>query len=327
MRSLRINERIHQWTNKSFQRVGFQWEERRLGESRLGLWRVPLRRAMPPVPARKRIVFLPGFGDTPLSWLGVLTGVMPYARKHYDELILADFPGFGGFLSHDPAFATLDSMMLAVGDLLDDLRPHALLGHSLGGWLVGNYAWECSTGIRPTRKSGRYSGPRLLVPIAAAGVAGSPDEREQFRAIFEKALNVGFNALRPHVFGSEPFWFRLMAAEFEKFLERPEITQFVRSAEDRHSLESKIKDIRSDIRVIWGDRDTLTPTSWSKIWIKESGEKASGLWIPKTGHSPQIESPLMTTAALALALGYEPRLPPLKRAMGRLLLSWDPSLG
>jgi pimeloyl-ACP methyl ester carboxylesterase len=248
--------------------------------------------------------------------------MIPYARKHYDELVLADFPGFGGFLSADPAFASFDSMMRATGDLLDELRPHVLIGHSLGGWLAGHYAWECATGTRPASKSGRYIGPQVLIPVASAGVAGAPEERERFQAIFEKALVSGFSALRPHVFGTEPFWFKLMAHEFEHFLERPEISQFIRSADERHSLEPKIREIQSRIRVIWGDQDTLTPTVWSQVWLREGSETASGIWIPGTGHSPQIESPLMTTAALIKALDYEPRLPLLKQAAAKLKFDW-----
>lgn len=316
---LRVSQYLHDLTGRGFHRAGFAWEERRLGENRLGMWRIPLRRAMPPLPSRKRIVFLPGFGDTTLSWLGVWLALMPIVRRQYDELILLDFPGFGGFLSRDVPFASLDLMMKATGDLLDELRPDVLIGHSLGGWLAGYYAWECGKGVRPVRPGSRYAGPRILVPISAAGVAGSLAEREAFRAVFEKALAVGFSAIRPHVFGTEPRWFSFIAGEFEGFLEHPEISGFIRSATDAHNLEDKIPFIRARIRLIWGEIDSLTPASWLNVWMNAAVSETSGWTLPGTGHSPQIESPVMMTAALLRALGMEPTWPGLRRAAGRLV--------
>ena len=305
MRPFRLNHVLHGVTEKSFTRLGFRWEERRLGEQRIGMWMIPIRRPLPPLAVRKRVVFLPGFGDTPLSWLGVLVAAIPFLRKTHDEVVLVDFPGFGGFLQGDPVFSSMDALMRATSDLLDELRPHVLIGHSLGGWIASYYSWACGTGLRPTRSAGKYTGPKVLIPICPAGVDGEPHEREAFEQIFAKASVVGFSVLRPHVFGKEPAWFKLVAHEFQSFILRADVVQFIQNVPTEYSLESRIGEIQADIRLIWGENDTLVPTAWAKIWQAKAKPGIRTFVIPGAGHSPHLERPVVTTAALVAALGFD----------------------
>src|SRR5690348_3378109 len=81
------------WVAKAVYRAqGYRWEIRRNGEIKLGYWRKTLRKKDQRSPYPKRFVLVPGFGDTQLSWYWVVLLLQPVLARHYDELILLDFP-------------------------------------------------------------------------------------------------------------------------------------------------------------------------------------------------------------------------------------------
>src|SRR5437016_1196780 len=90
--------------------AGFRWEIRRSGDMKLGYWRKSLRVRNSKSPYPKRFVLIPGFGDTPLSWHLVITLLLPVLKRNFDEIVLLDFPGFGGFLSREKSFPSMDFM-------------------------------------------------------------------------------------------------------------------------------------------------------------------------------------------------------------------------
>ena len=124
---------LHFLARGFFKARGFKWEVRRAGEMQLGYWKMKLHGRNPNRPYPRRFVLIPGFGDTPLSWYPVTALLRPWLMQHYDEVILFDFPGFGGFLSKERSFPTMDKLISATADALDSLKPAALMGHSLGG--------------------------------------------------------------------------------------------------------------------------------------------------------------------------------------------------
>lgn len=302
---------------RAMRAAGFTWEPRRIGDVQLGVWRLKLRNrpaggAGTAGAAPRRWILIPGFGDTPLSWMSVLLLLKPFLRS-IDEIILLDFPGFQGFLAEEPCFPSLDLMMDSVMDLMDSLRPEIIMGHSLGGWLAAKYAADCGQGLRP-RGAGaakQYRGPRQLILISPSGVFGPDDERQQFEDVFRRAAEQGIEALRPNLFAREPFWFRFLAPEFSRFITREDVVKFLSSVRPEHSVESGIEQIRAEIWLIWGEKDTLVPARWMNRWLEilsQSGNHApQALWLKKLGHSPQVESPVTTAAALAQILnGYVP---------------------
>jgi pimeloyl-ACP methyl ester carboxylesterase len=123
---------VHAVIEFALKKAGFRWELRRQGDQKIGLWRKALRER-PPGARPARLVWIPGFGDTPVSWLSVLGPLMPLLRKRFDEVVLVDFPGYAGFLSREKPFASIDLLIQSLGDVLDSLEPRVVAGQSLGG--------------------------------------------------------------------------------------------------------------------------------------------------------------------------------------------------
>jgi pimeloyl-ACP methyl ester carboxylesterase len=294
---------LHSASAKIFQSLGFKWEVRRRGELKIGLWRKSWQSAHSGSrQSPKRLVVVPGFGDTPLSWVSTLLFLTPVIYKNYDELILLDFPGFGGFLNHEKAFHSLELMMEATSDVFDSLQPHTILGHSLGGWLTSRYAIDCGKKLRPKTTTNHFIGPLKIILTNPSGVITNREKGEAWRESFQEFFRQGFNHLRPHIFAREPFWFRALASDFGNFLTRPEIKLFMDSIEDKDMLTDHLDHLACEVWLLWGEKDTLVPIDLSKdAWVKLE-KKVNRILIQKSGHTPQIERPLLTVGILARIL-------------------------
>lgn len=285
---------------------GYRWEERRSGELRIGYWRRVFRKKDFRKSYPKRFVLIPGLGDSSLSWLSVLTLCFPALRHQYDEIILFDFPGFGGYLSREKAFPSIDLMMKGVGDVLDHLKPHTILGHSLGGWLAGHYGVECGLQNRPASNRLNYSGPEKLFLVAPSGVYPDAETLEQLKSVFHTALKEGFPHIRPHLFAQEPFWFKYVAGQFHQFFAREDIAQFIHSVSPELTMHEQLQYIQAPVWVIWGEQDTLIPASCAEVWMNNLSEsnraQSHSVLLKGLGHSPQIEGSTIISAVLAQAL-------------------------
>jgi pimeloyl-ACP methyl ester carboxylesterase len=315
-RSRLMSKSLHWVGRGTFQRAGFQWEVRRSGDLKIGMWRKKLRKetsASRKGISPKRLVIVPGFGDSPLSWLMVTSVLLPVLRKAgYDELVLLDFPGFNGRLFCEKCFHSMDLMIQVVEDVFDWLQPDTVLGHSLGGWLAARYAADCGRGERPkVQKRHGYTGPGKLLLVAPAGVYESTEVRDFVAQLFRDLVgDVGFAALRPHLFAKEPLWFNLIANEFSSFVRDEDIRHFTESFREDHMLHPLLNRIRAETWFVWGDKDTLVPTGGVKTWLAGLSSVPGGaraVLVRGTGHSPQIESPAVTAAILAqILLGKRP---------------------
>ena len=286
--------------------AGYRQELRRNGDLKLALWRKSMRRkgAMPAKP--RRFVLLPGWGDSPVSWLGVLGLLRPVFSRRYDEVVLFDFPGFQGSLFHERGFHDMDLLMTAVHDALDTLKPTTLMGHSLGGWLSGLYAGHCGTGARPLQKNFDYKGPELLILANPSGVFSSVTAREEWRHQINQLIENGFDQYRKVLFVREPIWFKLFGSKIREFFAREEVGQFIRSVRDDQLVEPLLSSIHCKVRLLWGEQDALIPAEWSEAWCKGL-ENCECVLLRRTGHTPQMERPAVTAAVLAhFLLGKEP---------------------
>jgi pimeloyl-ACP methyl ester carboxylesterase len=290
----------HRGALKIFEALGFRFEVRRFGESRIGLLRWPLRK-LPAGTAPRRIVFTPGFGDTPLSWWTILAALKPVLSRKADEVVLVDFPGYGGFLHEETAFDSVDELFRCYRETLSSLQPKILMGHSLGGWLSADYAIEAE------RK--RPGSLDELILIDPGGVVGTEEDKQNYRDLFTRATETGSRDLLGHVFARAPFWVTFFEDEFFHFLKAPEIRAFVASFEERHLLNDRLADLQAKTTVLWGDRDTMTPVLWIEKWMEllPHAEKRVGVLIKGCGHSPQIEKPGVVIALLTqILLGRKP---------------------
>lgn len=300
---------------QAFERSGFNWDLRRSGDLKIGMWRKPLwPRLAGKTVSPKRLILIPGFGDSPISWLLVtrLTESV-LKREGFDELVLLDFPGFSGRLVDEKCFPSMDLLVDATGDVLDWLEPDTILGHSLGGWLSARYAADCGAEKRPAnRRRHGYEGPRNLILAASAGVYESDEVAIAIGEIFASAFGEkGFSALRPHIFAREPRWFDWVSKDFARFATDPGIRQFFESIRPEHLLHERLSEIRARTWLIWGEHDTLVPPGGINAWIeglKSVQGSPHAVLIQHAGHSPQVEKPAVIARAISQILcGQAPR--------------------
>ena len=285
--------------------MGYRWVVQRHGELKLGLWRKQFRKKTLRKPFSKRFVFVPGFGDTPLSWLGVLTLIEPVLRSNYDEVVLVDFPGYNGRLAAETLCPSVDSIADSLFDVLDSLKPHTVVGHSLGGFLTAHYAAACSTGQRVTGKAQHYADLKSAIVIDPSGYFETESERTEWLHKMDRLANEGAKYWRPFIFDREPIWFRMLGEQFLGFLNRDEVEVFLRSMRPDHEIKPVLPGIRTRMSVVWGERDSLLPSSLAQGWVanlKNTAQPAQAVIIRGVGHSPQVESPTKTAAVLAQLL-------------------------
>ena len=300
---------LHAATRLAFKMAGYKWELRRSDELELGLWRIKLGRSKKTNP--KRFVLVPGFGDSSFSWLAVLAFLRPVLQSKYDEVVLVDFPGFAGFQAKKSAFPSMDLLLLALGDCLDSLQPHTIMGHSLGGWLTSSYAVSCGEGTRATTR--KYSGPEMIILADPSGAFGSEEERKVLIDLFRGTGEHGFESIRGKLFTKEPMWFPLVASEAGQFLAAPEISAFLHSIREDHIVQPRLKHIRARVWLLWGEDDALVPSGWHTEWLsalKSSPSDqllAQAVLIRGAGHSVHIEKPAVVAAAVTqMLLGKTP---------------------
>jgi pimeloyl-ACP methyl ester carboxylesterase len=289
-----------------FRGMGYHWELHRNGEQKIGYWRIKFREKSQGQSYPKRFVLIPGFGDTALSWQASLTLLNPIFRQEFDELILLDLPGFAGFLFSERSFVSLDLMMVGVNDVLDYLKPHTILAHSLGGWLASHYAALCGEGKRPVANRLNYSGPQSLILINPSGIYGEEKIREELEAVFKRAIQNGFSVLRPHLFAREPFWFRYVEDHFQRIFKKEDIAQLVSSVKAEHALQGGAAQIQSQIWLIWGEKDSLVPPTCVEAWMSflnpEFSDRHHAIFLKNLGHCPHLEGPVATTALIGQIL-------------------------
>jgi pimeloyl-ACP methyl ester carboxylesterase len=294
------------WTaHQALRARGFKWEVQRQGESKLGLWRKKFRKNTLRKPIPTRFVFIPGFGDTPLSWLGVLTLLEPVLRRQFDEIVLVDFPGHNGALIGEGLSPSFDALFDSLFDVLDSLKPHTVTGHSLGGFFATHYAVACSTGKRPTGKPQKYRGLDSSVVMDPSGFLESEEERKEWEGKMTRLVQEGASYWRPFVFAKEPFWFKYFGEHFMGFLGREEVGPFLRSMKPEYELSTLLPEIKSRLTLVWGEKDALFPAELAQGWLKhmtQTREPAHAVLIRDAGHSPHIEAPAATAAVLGQIL-------------------------
>lgn len=286
------------------QLVGARWEARRCGDLSLGLWRINLANSRARWPTRgkrpARLVLIPGLGDSPVSWFGVLALLFPLLRKRYDELVLLDFPGFLGLLSRKPCFPSMNMLMGATEDALDSLMPEAILGHSLGGWLASHYAAECGLGKRAIISRETYSGPSLVMLGSPAGRFAEKGNAVLVRNRFMEASRNGRESLRRLMFSNESIWFKLIASDLSKFVNREDLLGLVSSIHSDHLLsDDQLAAVSGKVRLIWGENDALIPPALAKDWLRQI-RGAHAFLVRGAGHILHVEK----TRAVADLLGH-----------------------
>ncbi|MGE4234295.1 MAG: alpha/beta fold hydrolase [Bacteriovoracia bacterium] len=268
-----ILESLHLVSKPILARAGFSYTQMGRKDYKFGVWTKELKQT-----GKGSFVLLPGFGDTPMSWFRFLIFMRKVLNANFSKVVFVDYPGFLGYDRSLPAFPSMDLLIEECNWLLEELRPDTLLGHSLGGWLGG---WHC---VLSEHK------PRKVLLANPSGVLVGKEKQQVWQKVFQEARTRGIAAFRKNVFGKEPIWFGAIAREFDSFLFRNDINQFMDSVREDHLLNDRLRDVGSDVWLLWGEKDSLVPSEWARDWVAALG-KGQIAFVKEVGHSPHVEAP------------------------------------
>lgn len=292
-----LTQRLCKAHRPVFKQLGFELEIKKVGPIKIGLWRKKFSRSRQRARHPRRMIWIPGFGDSPATWMVVILGLQRTIQRQFDELVVFDLPGFHGYMGTEPC-RSMDDLLRGVYASLDTLEPQVIFGHSLGGWLAALYAAEKGSLPRSTK---RYPGPDTIILANPSGIFGNERLKAQWTKRFETVMTQGFSKFRQHLFSEEPAWFSLVSWQLENFFRREDVLTFMKSIREDHILEGRLKNFHCKTWVIWGEEDTLSPSVWARHWIKNlksHGKDVQGFVLPRKGHSIQIESPIQTIVLL-----------------------------
>jgi pimeloyl-ACP methyl ester carboxylesterase len=282
------NQVLHFALRQAFERAGFKFEELKQGDAVFYVIRKTLRE-VPPGEKIRRLVFVPGLGDSPGSWLPFFTLSKGELTRKFDEVLVIDFPGYMGFLSHHEMVSSMEILLGVVRMVCHLYPPSVLMGHSLGAWLAGKTAQQFPQVIDQ------------FIAIAPSGLI-TPEERRIFGDFIVRNQGLTLEELLELIVYDPKKFGPLLNRDFKDFYERPSIKNFVDSVQDEHFIDGSQPFMARKITVIWGDADRFVPTHWVRNWIESYGEYLDAYLLKKTGHIPQMERPMVTSKVLAHAL-------------------------
>jgi pimeloyl-ACP methyl ester carboxylesterase len=322
---LKVSRGLHLLGSGAYSALGFRWHSFRRGEFQLGYWSLRLdsklnskNRDSSLTQALRRWVLVPGFGDSALSWLPVITPLLPFLRSHYDEVIALDFPGYLSFLGKEPAASSFELLRGATLDLLWYLNPTVLVGHSMGGWLASRFCLDSLSDrsqLQPKVRSERRSLEALIL-AAPAGVFADTTEQEAVLERFRRASTRGESQQVSDVLfaGKTPWWFRFLAEDIKRMLGTREVSTFFDSLQVKDLIDPLSPSLPKNTWLLWGEYDRLISLRNLEAWLSPDGsqnqlqstfvegaepqKQLRALVLAGVGHSLQLEAPLVTAFAI-----------------------------
>jgi pimeloyl-ACP methyl ester carboxylesterase len=282
------NEVVHLALKRAFLTSGFEFEELKQGSAVFHVIRKKIRVPEHGKPM-KRLVLIPGFGDTPGSWVPLFTLVQREISQSFDEIVVLDFPGYMGFLSGSEMVTSMSILLSAVKTVCEANPPDVLIGHSLGGWLAGKVAQDLSRTLDH------------LIVIAPSGLTPE-EERKSFGDFIVRNQELSiFELLELVVYDAKKFA-PLLSREFKDFYAKSGVREFVESVKPDEFIDSGAPFKAKKISVIWGDHDRFVPTHWMRHWVESYGDYLDAYLLKNTGHIPQLERPYVTAQVLMHAI-------------------------
>ncbi|GEM_PF-3952033 len=244
-----------------------------------------------PREAARTVVLLHGLGDSANSWFRTL----PLLAWRGDRVVAIDLAGHGytpapderGYLSIREN-ADLVRHVVKETRAGDDL---ALVGHSLGGWVATR---AHLSGLDASR----------LVLVEAAGLLheGMWDMIEMLRIEKEEDVRRFFKTVTHRT----PFALGILSREVAGMFRSPAVVNFI-GADNRDDVifDEELANVRAKTTILWGENDGLIPPIMAHRW--RAGIPDSTLrWIPRCGHAPAFERPVLFERLLEEALGHPP---------------------
>ena len=253
--------------------------------------------------SERRLVFVPGFGDTPLSWIAVVALVARsrrFKKMAFDEIVLLEFPGYLGSNSQQSCIPDADRLIAATQSLLDDLKPTVLVGHSMGGFLAAHY---CANLERPrTSRTSNVSRPERVILFCPSGLAYIGKKKIEWQGTFENLyrgevsdyVNKAIGAIGRHPLFRFPL--TPIVRELGEFLSRKDVHAFLQSFDEKLELDQQVPKIQCPVSLYWGENDALIPFNlfkeWKRLLMKStSGSKLRSGSISGAGHGVQLDRP------------------------------------
>lgn len=242
-----------------------------------------------PKDAARTVVLLHGLGNSSHDWFRV----MPLLAWRGDRVLAIDLPGHGYSVAPDErGYVHIRENAEVVKRVVDELGTGgdvALVGHSLGGWVATR-----------AHLSGLSASRLVLVESAGLSYEGMWDSIELLRIEHEEDVK-RFVRLVTH---KVPFGFNLISREAATMFRSPAVINFL----DGHDRNDVLEDedlalVRAQTSILWGEDDGLIPPIVAHRW--NAGILGSKLtWIPRCGHAPMIERPILFQNLLEEALGH-----------------------
>jgi pimeloyl-ACP methyl ester carboxylesterase len=283
------NQVMHLLFRQLFESRGFRFEELHQGDSKFFVIRKKFKNPLPGQQIQ-RLILVPGFGDTPASWIPLYGILSKDLVEHFHEIILIDFPGYTGFLSGQAMVPSMKILLGVVRTVCEAHSPTVLIGHSLGGWLAAKVTQELKQPLE-----------HLLV-IAPSGLTPDEKERQTFGDFITNNQNLPLEELLDLIMHEPKAIKTIVNEDIKKFFEKPEIRQFVESVKSEDFIDHTLPFRAKKLSVIWGGNDQFVPSHWIRYWVEYYGEYLDGYLLKNTGHVPQLERPLVLASAVRNAL-------------------------
>jgi len=277
------NQLLHRVLRRAFEKNGFHFEKVSQGDATFHLIRKRYREGT------RRLILVPGFGDSPCTWIPSFGFTHRELARSFDEVIILDFPGYMGFLSRDAMVPSMAVLQGVVNTICEANPPTVLVGHSLGGWLAAKFAQE-------TRRPIEH-----LVVVAPSGLTPE-NERQAYADFIISNQNVPLDELIQKVIHEPKRYHHLIREEMKQFYSQPEVREFVESVKPEQFIHP-LQDFQAKrVSVIWGEGDQFVPAHWLRHWIERFGEYTDAYVMKETGHLPQIERPAVFSQVLLHAI-------------------------
>lgn len=279
------NQVIHFVLRQIFEKNGFHFEELKQGHASFFVIRKKIREVESGQMVR-RLVLVPGFGDTPASWIPLYGLISRDLYKDFDEVLLIDFPGYNGFLSQHALVPSMKVLLGLVKTVCEANPPTVLMGHSLGGWLAAKVAQDLK---RPLEH---------LVLLAPSGLTPDETERRAFGDFIINNQNLPIEELLDLIMHEPKNIKKFVNEDVKRFYAQPGVREFVESVKPEDFVDHDAPFQAKKLSVIWGENDQFVPSQWIRYWVEYYGGHLDGYLLKETGHLPQLERPMVLASVL-----------------------------
>lgn len=283
--------------------LGVNTQYRRFGDSSIAITHYRLRKT-PEQKEPRRLVFVPGWGESSLLWVPTLSLLVPTLRKHFDEVVFLDLPGYRGILADQAHFPKAQSFFRSTHEVLLSLHPKVLVGYSIGGWLTSRHlTWRQRGEFMPTHPV-PHPTPQLerWILINPSGVHQGGGFEDQWRDIFEKVKVGEAASFIEKILPQPKSRFKWLQGESLRFVSQPEIKTFIESVTPEYDVFSSLSDLTVPVKLIWSEHDALLPFSLSEEWKKGFRSDVELLALKNRTHMPHLERPWQVAQTLKKAL-------------------------